>query len=86
MLQFSGKKNAIEEELSSAIEGIRDRLPGLKMYQAIYRENNQLELDLQKKILFAYLAFIELSMEITKYFTQPGYRMQSALTILAGLI
>ncbi|KAJ3860238.1 hypothetical protein EV359DRAFT_85520 [Lentinula novae-zelandiae] len=77
LFTFSGKKNTIEEELSSAIEGIRDRLPGLKMYQAIYRENNQLELDLQKKILFAYLAFIELSMEITKYFTQPGYRRWS---------
>ncbi|KAJ3847563.1 hypothetical protein EV368DRAFT_69004 [Lentinula lateritia] len=77
LFTFSGKKNTIEEELSSAIEGIRDRLPGLKMYQAIYRENNQLELDLQKKILFAYLAFIELSMEITQYFTQPGYRCWS---------
>ncbi|KAJ3891041.1 hypothetical protein GG344DRAFT_77313 [Lentinula edodes] len=77
LFTFSGKKNTIEEELSSAIEGIRDRLPGLKMYQAIYTENNELELDVQKKILFAYLAFIELSMEITRYFTQPGYRRWS---------
>ncbi|KAE9395162.1 hypothetical protein BT96DRAFT_942603 [Gymnopus androsaceus JB14] len=74
LLTFSGRKNDMENQISSAIEGVKDRLPGFKMYQAIYADNTELEIDLRKKILFAYLAFIEMSMAIIKYYFQAGYR------------
>ncbi|KAJ4491003.1 hypothetical protein J3R30DRAFT_3753763 [Lentinula aciculospora] len=83
--KFAGRKNGMENEISSAIEGIKDRLPGLKMYQAIYTGNNELEIDLQKKILFAYLAFIDQSMEITKYSVQSGYHIKLCCEELIGL-
>ncbi|KAJ3799034.1 hypothetical protein GGU11DRAFT_722323 [Lentinula aff. detonsa] len=84
LITFSGKKNTMETQISSAIEGIKDRLPGLKMYQAIYTGNNELETDLQKKILFAYLAFVDLSMDIIKYFIQPGYRRWGTALFKSG--
>lgn len=67
----------IEEETSSALEGVKDRLPALRMFQEIYGYENQIEADLQKQILFAYLAFINLSMEIINYYIQPGLRKWS---------
>ncbi|KAJ3984380.1 hypothetical protein F5890DRAFT_1517579 [Lentinula detonsa] len=84
LITFAGKKNTMENQISSAIEGIKDRLPGLKMYQAIYTGNNELETDLQKKILFAYLAFVDLSMDIMKYFIQPGYRRWGTALFKSG--
>ncbi|KAJ3710179.1 hypothetical protein C8R42DRAFT_597419, partial [Lentinula raphanica] len=84
LLTFAGRKNTMEHEISSAIEGIKDRLPGLKMYQAIYTGNHELETDLQKKILFVYIAFVDMSMDIVKYFLQPGYRRWGTALFKSG--
>lgn len=64
----------METQISSAIEGVKDRLPGFKMYEAIYADNTELEIDLRKKILFAYLKFIDMSMVISRYYLETGYR------------
>ncbi|EXJ83922.1 hypothetical protein A1O1_07551 [Capronia coronata CBS 617.96] len=76
---FAGRKTIMEGKISSALEGVKDRLPGFKMYEYIYRAETELETDLRKKILFAYLAFIDLSIEITKYYFRPAiYRWMIA--------
>lgn len=43
------------------------------MFQDIFRDDHELERDLQKNILLAYVAFIDLSMEVTRYYFQAGY-------------
>lgn len=62
----------MEGRISSALEGVKDRLPGFQMYEYIYKADNDLEKDLRKKILLAYLEFIDLSIEITRYYLRPG--------------
>ncbi|KAJ3768155.1 hypothetical protein FB446DRAFT_752584 [Lentinula raphanica] len=84
LLTFAGRKNTMEHEISSAIEGIKDRLPGLKMYQVIYTGSHELETDLQKKVLFVYIAFVDMSMDIVKYFLQPGYRRWGTALFKSG--
>ena len=65
----------MEEAIASALSGIKDRLPGFKMFRDIYSNDHEIEKDLQKKILLAYIAFMDLSMEMTRYYFQAGYRM-----------
>ncbi|ORY63321.1 uncharacterized protein BCR38DRAFT_475297 [Pseudomassariella vexata] len=75
------RKSYMEEQTWAAIEEVKDRLPGFRMYQEIYSEEADMNRDLRKKIVFAYMAFVELSMSITKYYLQPGYvRWMSALS------
>jgi hypothetical protein len=44
------------------------------MLEQCYDGPNELEAELRKRILLAHLAFIELAVEITKYYFYRGYR------------
>lgn len=58
----------MEERLESVISAIKDRLPGLKMYQHIYNDNHGLDKRLQARIVSAYQDFIEFCIAATKYY------------------
>ncbi|KAI1478890.1 hypothetical protein F4774DRAFT_384483 [Daldinia eschscholtzii] len=65
----------MEEQISSALEGIRDRLPGFEMLRQCYTGNDTtLESGLRRNILLAHLSFIELTMEVTNHYLHRGYR------------
>jgi hypothetical protein len=68
----------MEEQACSAIAGIKDRLPGFRVYQEIYDEDNELQTDLRKKILLAYMGFIDLAIEITFYYMRGGLSTSNA--------
>lgn len=63
----------MERHLSTAIAGIKDRLPGFQMYRGIYNKGSPLEMDLRKKIVNVYAAFIDLSIEATEFYSDHGY-------------
>lgn len=64
----------MEESLASAKTAIKDRLPGLNMYQHIYNESHELDMRLQARIVSAYQGFIEFCMEALKYYKGTGPR------------
>jgi len=64
----------MEERLASAISAIKDRLPGLKLYQHIYNDNHELDMRLQAQIVSAYQGFIEFCIAATKYYKSGGPR------------
>ncbi len=74
-VQVAKQKEAMEGHLSTAIAGIKDRLPGFQMYRGIYDEDSVLQIDLRKKMVNVYAAFIDLSIEATIFYTEPGYCM-----------
>lgn len=67
-------KNAMEKSLGSTISSIRDRLPGLKLYQHIYNGNHELDIALQSQIALSYRAFMDFSMASVKYYKAGGRR------------
>ncbi|KAJ2901776.1 hypothetical protein MKZ38_001396 [Zalerion maritima] len=77
---LSGSKYTLEEEIAQALEGIKDRLPGFRMYAEIYSKNHGLEVDLRKKIVQAYIAFMELCVAITRYYLQTGFQRWTTAT------
>lgn len=75
-------KDKIEERLASDISAIRDRLPGLKLYQHIYDENHELDILLQGKIVSAYQGFIDFCIAATKYYKGGGSRKYFTIGII----
>lgn len=63
---------------------MKDRLLGFKMYRKIYSGETELEMDLNKKITSAYIAFIELTMEIIKYYLKCCCRKPNLYLLLSG--
>lgn len=64
----------MEKSLASAILSIRDRLPGLKLYQHIYNEESELDQALQNQIVLAYRSFMDFCIMATKYYKGGGRR------------
>lgn len=62
----------MEEGLASAISAIKDRLPGLNLYQHIYNGEDELDKRLQDRIVSAYKGFVEFCIEATKYYKGGG--------------
>lgn len=65
----------MEASMASTINAIKDRLPGMKMYQHIYNENDELDTRLQVRIVSAYQGFIDFCIMATKYYKGGGSRM-----------
>ena len=64
----------MQEQAWAIVDGIKDQLPGLKLYQDIYNDESVLSRDLRKKIVSAYMGFVELCMEISRYCLQTSLR------------
>lgn len=64
----------MEKHLASAISAIRDRLPGLNLYQHIYNEKHELDTRIQAQIVLAYQGFIEFCMDASTYYKSGGPR------------
>ncbi len=71
-IQVARSKDRIEESLASAISAIKDRLPGLDLYQHIYNEDHPLDNALQARIVSAYQGFIDVCIAATKYYKSGG--------------
>lgn len=69
---MASNKDRTEKLLASAIASIQDRLPGLKVYQNIYNEYDELDIVLQSRIVLAYQAFMEFCIVATKYYKSGG--------------
>ena len=74
----------MECQIASAIEGIKDRLPAFKTYRQIYGAENDLEVDVRRKIISAYTAFIGLAGEIVKYYFLPAPRKSDIQLTFGG--
>jgi len=68
------QKNDTEQRLESTLSAIRDRLPGLAMYQHIYNDNHELDIMLQGRIVLAYQAFVKFCIAAIKYYKGSGIR------------
>ncbi|KAL6714365.1 hypothetical protein ACLMJK_007788 [Lecanora helva] len=67
-------KSEMEKNLASTIVSIRNRLPGLKLYEHIYNENQELDIALQSRIVSAYASFLDFCMMATRYYKTRGPR------------
>ncbi|KAI1779541.1 hypothetical protein F4818DRAFT_399655 [Hypoxylon cercidicola] len=79
-LVVASNKAKIEGKLVHAFESISDRLSGLKILSTCFNFDGDHERKLRRRILLAHLAFIDLAMEITKYYILPAYRRWSIAT------
>ncbi|KAI9644988.1 hypothetical protein NHQ30_007023 [Ciborinia camelliae] len=61
-------KHNLEQQFGTAISGIKDRLPGLQVYEHIYNDKKELDIKLQGQIATAYKNFIEYCMLATHYY------------------
>ncbi|KAF6831284.1 hypothetical protein CPLU01_06841 [Colletotrichum plurivorum] len=64
----------MEEQITTTFSNIRDRLPGIKVYQRIYADDHELDRELQTKIVGAYNSFIGFCMEAFEFYTRGGLR------------
>lgn len=74
LFAVAGNKDDMEQSLASAIFAIKDRLPGLNLYQHIYNDNHELDMRLQARIVSAYHGFIGFCIEASKYYKGGGPR------------
>ena len=72
--QVASNKDDMEQSLASAIFAIKDRLPGLNLYQHIYNDNHELDMRLQARIVSTYQGFIGFCIEASKYYKRGGPR------------
>lgn len=72
--QVAVNKNEMEESLALTISSIRDRLPGLRLYQRIYDDDLELDRALQKEIIYAYRGFMDFCTIATRYYKRGGPR------------
>ncbi|KAL8653829.1 MAG: hypothetical protein Q9210_001858 [Variospora velana] len=79
LFAVAGNKNTMEETLASTISAIQDRLSGLRLYQHIYNERDELDMKLQAHIVAAYQDFIAFCILATKYYKSSGWRKTSSL-------
>ncbi|KAL9625327.1 MAG: hypothetical protein Q9160_000390 [Pyrenula sp. 1 TL-2023] len=75
LFTIAGNKSTTDDVISSAIAGVKDRLPGFQMYKEIYKEREEWTDRLNKSILLAYTGFIELAIEATKYYLKTDLSM-----------
>ncbi|KAI8306399.1 hypothetical protein K4K59_011500 [Colletotrichum sp. SAR11_240] len=73
---FVVAKNRVrmEEQITTTFSNIKDRLPGIKVYQRIYADDHELDRELQTKIVEAYNSFISFCMEAFEFYTRGGLR------------
>ncbi|KAM0258111.1 hypothetical protein ACHAQJ_004016 [Trichoderma viride] len=62
----------METSISDTLLQISDRAAGLKVYQHIYNDNDELDQQLQSKIVQAYENFMSFCMEATRYYSKGG--------------
>lgn len=67
-------KDEIEKSLESTILAIQDRLPGLRLFQNIYNDDDDLDIVLQSRIVSAYQTFMDFCIRATKYYKGGGPR------------
>ncbi|KAI9697894.1 MAG: hypothetical protein M1820_007681 [Bogoriella megaspora] len=72
LAKVAKNKTKIDNVILAAIIGINDRLPGLNLYETIYREKSSHERLLQTKILNAYAYFVDFFVDATYYYLQSG--------------
>ncbi|KAF4462795.1 hypothetical protein FALBO_10392 [Fusarium albosuccineum] len=94
-LLFAVAKNRanMEEKIESTLKDIKDRLPGMSMYQHIYNDNHELDRLLQSQIVDAYESFMDYCVAALDFYTQrSSYRLirvfksQSSLDQQAQLV
>lgn len=67
----------MEERVTSTFRDIRDRLPGLEMYQQIYDGNSELNEQISSKIVEAYDGFVSFCLAALDFYTRGPLRMFS---------
>jgi hypothetical protein len=73
--QVAKSRTMAEEQIHSTLLNIKDRLPGVKLYQDMYSDDHELDRQLRSKILDAYGSFIVFCMAAVEYFTRGRARM-----------
>lgn len=67
----------MEEQIVSTFRDIRDRLPGLDMYQHIYDGDSELDDHFSSKVVEAYDGFVSFCLAALDFYTRGSFRMFS---------
>jgi hypothetical protein len=59
----------MEAQITSTFGDIEDRMLGIKMYQQIYNGNDELDQQLQSKIVDAYIGFMNFCIAASDFYT-----------------
>ncbi|KAH6697477.1 hypothetical protein F5X68DRAFT_226847 [Plectosphaerella plurivora] len=70
----AGNRQKMEEQIITTFASIRDRLPGIRVYQHIYNDDHELDNNLQSKILDAYDSFLGFCMAAFDFYTRGSLR------------
>jgi len=74
LFAIAQSKSKAEDDIRTALEDVRDRLPGLEMLGAIYYEKNLYQDRLRTRILLARSGVIELAITSAEYYLRSGAR------------
>ncbi|KAJ2982967.1 hypothetical protein NUW58_g6333 [Xylaria curta] len=69
MLTVAKNRENMENRICATLGSIRDRLPGIEMYQRIYRNNGETSERLRSTIISAYDCFIQFCIAAVKFYT-----------------
>ncbi|CAG8959339.1 hypothetical protein HYFRA_00013109 [Hymenoscyphus fraxineus] len=69
LLTIAKNRTKMEIQINDTLLQIRDRLPGVKMYQQIYDDDTELGQHLQSKIVDAYDSFILFCVEASEFYS-----------------
>ncbi|EME79080.1 uncharacterized protein MYCFIDRAFT_177748 [Pseudocercospora fijiensis CIRAD86] len=78
-------KSDIDDLIASTIASIKDRLPGFRMYQEIFAEEDEHQRRLIKKIMLAYASIMELTIQAVQHYLQQSFKQMADNVQLAIL-
>lgn len=84
--QVSENKTKTEASIRTTLTQIKERLPRISLQKCIHNDGDEIDTQLQQKVVEAYEAFMEFSIEAIRYYQLSGHRecfsVSSASTML----
>lgn len=75
--QVSENKSKTESLISTTLTQIKERLPRISLQSCLHDDGDEVDTQLQQKVVEAYEAFMEFSIEAIRYYQLSGHRESS---------
>lgn len=69
-MQIVKTRFELEEKITSTLQVIQKRLPGLRMFREIYNSDHELSHELQSGIIETYQTFVSFCIVSTRFYTR----------------
>jgi hypothetical protein len=84
--QVSENKTKTETCISTTLAHIKERLPRISLQKCIHNDGDEVDTQLQQKVVEAYEAFMEFSIEAIRYYQLSGYSESSCFSSASTML